>query len=316
MRFEKICVLGGSGFVGSHITRQLSAAGYQVKVLTRRRENAKHLTLLPNVEVEECDVYFDAALKREIAGSDAVINLIGILHETGKATFPRVHAELPRRVAQICCAQGVPRLLHMSALNADPRGPSAYLRSKGAGEAAVWQAAGAAVSVTVFRPSVIFGRGDSFLNLFAGLARILPVLLLARPQARFQPVFVEDVAHAFVSSLQNPATFGQSYNLCGPKVYTLRQLVQYVVDTLGLRCRIIGLNDTLSYSQAWAMELLPVKLMTRDNYYSMQVDSVCDCEFPAVFGIQPTALDAVAPEYLAGDSPRNAYKRFRSHAGR
>lgn len=316
IRIRKVCVLGGSGFVGSHIVHRLSVAGYEVKVLTRRREDAKHLSLLPNVQVEECDVFFDAALHRALGDCDAVINLIGILHESGNATFAKIHAELPRRVAATCRDVGVPRLLQMSALNAGENAPSAYLRSKGAGEAAASQAAADAIQVTLFRPSVIFGRGDSFLNLFARLARLLPVLVLAKPEARFQPVFVEDVAQAFVASLENPATFGQAYNLCGPKVYTLRQLVQYVIAVLGLRRRIVGLNDRLSYWQAWAMELLPVKLMTRDNYYSMQVDSVCDCEFPAVFGIQPTALEAVVPEYLADDTPRHAYLRFRSKAGR
>lgn len=313
---KKIVVLGGTGFVGRHIVHQMSVAGYQVKVLTRRREDGKHLFLLPNVQVEECDVFFDTALNRAVRGSDAVINLIGILHESRRNSFARVHAELPRRIAQACSMQGVPRLLHMSALQAGVDAPSAYLRSKAAGEAAVKEAAGDAVAVTIFRPSVIFGRGDSFLNLFALLARLLPVIVLARPEARFQPVFVEDVATAFVSSLDKPETAGQAYALCGPRVYTLRQLVQLVVDTLGCKRPIIGLNDRFSYLQAWAMELLPVKLMTRDNYYSMQVDSVCDGHFPAVFGMQPTPLESVVPDYLADDTARASYLRFRTQAGR
>lgn len=316
MKINKVCVLGGSGFVGGYIVHRLSAAGYQVKVLTRRREHAKRLILLPNVQVEECDVFFEAALQRALQGCDAVINLVGILHQSRRKGFDKVHGELPRRVAAACRATGVHRLLQMSALNAGEHAPSAYLRSRAKGEQAVLQAACDDLAVTLFRPSVIFGRGDSFLRLFASLARWLPVLALAKPEARFQPVYVEDVAHVFVASLENPATFGQAYNLCGPKVYTLRQLVRYVSDTLGLKRCIIGLNDRLSYLQAWAMELLPVKLMTRDNYYSMQVDSVCDGPFPEVFGIRATPLEAVAPDYLAGDTPRHAYLRFRSHAGR
>lgn len=311
-----ISVLGASGFVGSHLTAQLSAAGYRVRVLTRRRARASHLTLLPNVEVAECDIYDEAALRQALAGSDAVVNLVGILHETSRASFTQVHAELPRRLAQACRAQGVPRLLHMSALQAAADAPSAYLRSKAAGEAALVQEAGSELAVTVFRPSVIFGHDDSFLNMFAGLLRVMPVLLLGCPQARFQPVYVEDVARAFVASLDNPATHGQGYNLCGPKVYTLQELVRYVAHTLGLRRRIFGLNATLSYLQAFALELLPGQLMTRDNYYSMQRDSVCDCPFPVVFGFQPTALEAVAPGYLAGVTPRGAYLRFRQEAGR
>jgi uncharacterized protein YbjT (DUF2867 family) len=316
MKIKKVCVLGGSGFVGSHIVQRLSAAGYEVKVLTRRRERAKHLILLPNVQVEECDVFFDAALQRALTGCDAVINLIGILHESHGRSFDKIHADLPRRIATACQTAGIPRLLQMSALQASEGAPSKYLRSRARGEAAVMQAAHESLKVTIFRPSVIFGRGDSFLNLFAQISRLMPVIVLARPAARFQPVFVEDVAQAFVASVENPDTFGEIYNLCGPRVYTLRELVRYVVDTLKLRRCIVGLNDRLSYLQAWAMELLPVKLMTRDNYYSMKVDSVCDCPFPEIFHLQPTALEAVVPEYLADDTPRNAYLKFRTQAGR
>lgn len=315
LKIRKICVLGGSGFVGSHIVHRLSAAGYQVKVLTRRRERAKHLILLPNVQVEECDVFFEAALQRALVGYDAVINLVGILHESGrKTTFDKVHAELPRRIAMACEAAGVPRLLHMSALHAGADAPSAYLRSKAAGESAALQSA--TLQTTVFRPSVIFGREDSFINLFARLMRVFRILPLAKPQAKFQPVYVDDVARAFLASLENPATFGQSYDLCGPRIYTLRELVQYVAATLDVQPRIIGLSDRLAYLQAWAMELLPIKLMTRDNLRSMEIDSVCSSGFPALFGFSPTPLEAVVPEYLADDTPRHAYLRFRSQAGR
>lgn len=315
-KMKQIVVLGGTGFVGSHLVHRLSAAGYRVKVLTRRREDGKHLFLLPNVQVEECDVFFDSAFSRSIRGSHAVINLIGILHESRRNTFERMHAELPRRVAQACRNEGVPRLLHMSALQAAQDAPSAYLRSKALGEAAVWEAAGDAVSVTMFRPSVIFGRGDSFLNLFALLAKWMPLIVLAKPEARFQPVFVEDVAEAFVRSLSTPETVGQAYALCGPKVYTLRELVRKVLEVLHLRRPIVGLNDRLSYLQAAMMELLPIKLMTRDNVRSMEVPSVCDSAFPEVFGFQPTTLESVVGTYLADDTTRARYLGFRAHAGR
>jgi NADH dehydrogenase len=316
MRIETVGILGGSGFVGSHLAALLEQRGYQVRVLTRRRAHAVHLTLLPRVEVVECDVHDRASLQQALLGCDAVINLVGILHESRTMSFERAHVELPRSVATVCRELGVPRLLHMSALQAGPQAPSAYLRSKAAGEAALLEAAGSSVQTTRFRPSVIFGRGDSFLNLFAGLVRSLPVLLLAKPEARFQPVFVGDVARAFASSLENPDTYGQAYSLCGPQVYSLRQLVNYVMQVLGLRRPVIGLNDRLSYLQAYAMELLPVKLMTRDNLLSMQVDSVCECAFPPVFGFAPTALETVAPAYLADEEPRTHYLRFRGRAGR
>ena len=316
MRIKNVCVLGGSGFVGSSLVERLDEAGYQVKVLTRRRDRAKHLFLLPKVQVVECDVMDDVALAREISASDAVINLIGILHESSKLSFDAIHHQLPSRLVNICRKHGVRRLLHMSALQAARDAPSAYLRSKGEGEAVVMAAQSEPFNISVFRPSVIFGRDDSFINLFASLVKLLPVVLLAKPNARFQPVFVEDVAQAFVASLENIDTYGQRYDLCGPQTYSLRELVQYVADALRLKRRIIGLNDCLSYLQAYMMELLPIKLMTRDNLKSMEIDSVCACPFPPIFGLQPTAMEVVVPDYLRGDTPRNAYKRFRSMAGR
>jgi NADH dehydrogenase len=205
----------------------------------------------------------------------------------------------------------VKRLLQMSALNAAPDGPSAYLRSKGEAEAAV-KASG--LDFTIFRPSVIFGPEDKFLNLFADLIRMMPAVFLASPNARFQPVFVDDVAAAFVTALEDPATTGASYDLCGPRVYTLKSLVEYVGRVTGHARPVVGLNDRLSYWQAFAMECLPVKLMTRDNYYSMKVDSVCGCEFP--FGMRPAALEAVAPAWLAQQMPRARYQELRDRARR
>ncbi|MBX9810275.1 MAG: complex I NDUFA9 subunit family protein [Burkholderiales bacterium] len=313
MEITTICVLGGSGFIGRHICHQLAARGYRVRVPARDRERAKQLILLPTVDVVTANVHDPADLSRVIAGTEAVINLVGVLHD-GRATesFQQAHVELARKVVTACRQNGVQRLLHMSALNADVNGPSAYLRSKGEAEAIVRQAG---LEVTLFRPSVVFGRDDTFLNLFAQLLRWMPVVVLASPNARFQPVFVEDVAAAFVKSLEDLGSFGRSYDLCGPKVYTLRELVEFVGAATGRRRPIIGLNDTLSYWQAFAMELLPVKLMTRDNYYSMKIDSVCNCDFP--FGVRPAALEAVAPVWLKPETlPRMRYQRFRNRAGR
>jgi NADH dehydrogenase len=166
------------------------------------------------------------------------------------------------------------------------------------------------------RPSVIFGREDQFLNLFARLARLLPVVVLASPEARFQPVHVDDVAHAIVASLGEVRTFGQRYDLCGPRVYTLRQLVEYVAHAAGLRRPVIGLGPSLSMLQAAVLEHLPGKLMTRDNVRSMTVDNVCECDFPAVFGFAPTPMEAVVPLYIPGATPRARYRWFRFRARR
>jgi NADH dehydrogenase len=315
MQINNVCVIGGSGFVGRHIVHLLAAQERRVRVPTRNRERAKQLIVLPTVDVVQADIHDDEELKQMLKGMDAVINLVGILHEGRSGDFRRAHVELPLRIARMCASLGVKRMVHMSALNADANGPSSYLRSKGEAEAALKQAA-QGLALSVFRPSVIFGREDTFLNLFAKLLKYFPVLFLASPQARFQPVFVEDVAHVFVLSLDKPDTFGKSYDLCGPKVYTLRELVEYVAQVTGRRRRIISLSDRLSYLQAWMMEFLPVKLMTRDNYYSMKVDSVCGCDFPEIFGFKPTALEAVVPLYLTGGTPRGRYRGFRYKARR
>lgn len=315
MQLRKICVLGGSGFVGSSIVAKLDQDGYAVTVLTRRRESAKHLFLLPNVTVVECNVMDDQALKAALSGADAVVNLIGILHQSGRTSFDAMHHQLPSRLAKICEATGIKRLIQMSSLQADRNAPSEYLRSKAAGEAALLAFA-QKLNITIFRPSIIFGRGDSFINLFATLIKFLPVVLLAKPNAKFQPVWVEDVASCFVASIQNTQTYGQVYELAGPKVYSFRELVQQVMTTLKVKRPIIGLCDKLSYAQAFMMELLPVKLMSRDNVRSMEVDSVSSQPFPPIFGVVPASMEAVIPEYLVDSTLRGKYDSFRSVAAR
>jgi len=309
---RSVLVLGGSGFIGRHVVRQLVARGLAVRVPARSRERAKNLILLPTVDLVEADIGDDATLRRLVRSSDAVVNLVGILH----GDFERTHMELPRRIVAACKQAGVRRFVHLSALKAAVDAPSAYLRSKARAEMLIRDAQDERFQTTILQPSVIFGHEDRFLNLFADLARMLPAIALASPQARFQPLHVDDVARAAVAALDDPRTFGQTYQLCGPRVYTLRELVEYVVRTLGLRRPVIGLNRTLSMLQARILEHLPGTLMTRDNVLSMQVDNVCDCAFPEVFGFAPAPMEAVVPVYIAGVTPRLRYRWFRFRARR
>jgi NADH dehydrogenase len=271
--------------------------------------------LLPGVTLKVCNVFDAQALRSALQGADAVINLLGILHQSGKTSFTQVHEHLPVQLAKLCLDLGIKRLLHMSSLCAATDAPSEYLRSKGQAEVAL---AGYApgLAITVFRPSIIFGRADQFINLFAGLIKHLPLVVLVKPNAKFQPVWVEDVATCFVASLNEPASFGLSYDLVGPKVYTFRALLKAIMQTLGVHKPILGLNDALSYAQAFLMECLPIKLMSRDNIRSMQQDSVSDQAFPEWLDLRPSALETIVPQYLIDQTPRGAYDRFRRKAAR
>ncbi len=313
MKIKNVCITGGSGFVGQHIAHILAAQGISLRIPTRRRERAKSLLVLPTVDVIETNIHDSKELDRLLVGIDAVINLVGILD----GDFTSAHIELPKKIVAACKRNGVARLLHISALNANVNGTSVYLRSKGEGERVILESN---LETTIFRPSVIFGPGDSFLSLFASLARRLPIMLLASPNSKFQPVFVENVVKVIAESLSTSTTFSQSYNLCGPRIYSLRQLVEYVSTITEHKLSIIGLSDWLSNLQATILEFLPGKLMTRDNYLSMKTDSICDCnsesDLTAVFGIHPTELEEVAPLYLAHDTPRERYSDFRDRAGR
>ena len=316
MRHQNLLVIGGDGFIGSHLVAQLAAQGRNVVVPARRRERGKHLILLPGVDVVEADVNDAAMLDRLAQGRDAVVNLVGILHgDTGRPygkAFAAAHVELPKKIVAACRAAGVRRLLHMSALGADADAPSMYLRSKADGERAAFS--DPSMAVTVFRPSVVFGREDKFLNLFAKLQRWFPVMPLAGANARFQPVHVLDVANAFVNALDDPATFGRTYELVGPRVYTLAELVRLAGAASGNPRPVVPLPSPLGRMQAALMEFAPgPTLMSRDNFDSMKLANVGSGSLPgfADLGINPTAIEAEAPIYLSGQHPRTRYDHLR-----
>ena len=319
MNYETICILGGTGFVGQHLASRLTRHGYKVHVLTRHRERHRALIVNPAITLLEADVHDTEVLRRHIAEADAVINLVGILNEDGHdgAGFRRAHVELPRKIIDAATAVGMERLLHMSALNADASEThSQYLKTKGEAEDLVHAAAAQGMRVTSFRPSIIFGPGDSFFNRFATLLRFSPpVFPLACPDSRFAPVCVTDVAEAFCRGLDD-ATAGERLDLCGPETWTLKQLVEYTRDQLGLCRYIAGLGDGLSRLQAHMLGIVPGKPFTMDNYYSLQKDSICASNGLESLGISPTPIAAVVPGYLAERHTRGRYHDLRRQSRR
>ncbi|MGA2655334.1 MAG: complex I NDUFA9 subunit family protein [Gammaproteobacteria bacterium] len=300
---KNIVILGGTGFVGRHLCTALVEQGYTVRVLSRNPGKHKDMTVLPTLTIRRVNVYQQDELNFACKGADVVINLIGILNEEGShngAGFRRAHVMVGQKVIQACIQNHVPRLLHMSALNADSaKGTSHYLRSKGEAENYVLKHALANLQVTSFRPSVIFGPGDSFLNRFARLIKIAPgFMLLPAADSSYAPVYVKDVVTAMIRSIDNAKTYGERYDLCGPKVYTLKELVEYVAQLQHRRCKIIGLSPSLSKLMAGFMEFLPGKPFSLDNFLSTRMPSVCDSSFPAVFKMTPTALESIAPLYI------------------
>ena len=305
-----ILILGGSGFVGLAICSKLVAAGHSVTVPTRLRDHARNLFPLPSVTVVEADVYDAGALVRLASGMDAVINLVGVLN----GDFERAHVTLTQNAIAACKAAGVSRYLHMSALGASENGPSQYQQTKARAEAAV-RASG--LDYTIFAPSVIFGRGDSFLNKFAAMVKLLPPFMpMALPgaSARFQPVWVDDVARAFVAALTTRATVGQRYELAGPKAYSLRELVRYVMTLADDRHAIIGLPGFVSSLLGAVLGHLPGKVLTTDNVRSMSVDNVTDAAWPAFAGSR-AALEDIAPTYLGRVASFDEFALAREKAG-
>ena len=321
MLINKVCIVGGTGFVGRTLANRLTREGIKLRILTRNRERHKdNLILLPAVKLIQSDVHDVDQLKKYFSGCDAVINLVGILNERGRngRGFYQAHVELTRKIIEACQHTRIKRLLHMSALNADAiNGTSHYLKTKGEAEDLAHQAGTQGIKVTSYRPSVIFGREDRFFNRFAQLLKLTPLVFpLACARTRFAPVFVGDVAEVFVQTLKNPASYGHRYELCGPEIYTLEELVRYTAGCIGIKRRIIPLNDILSRIQAAVFDFVPGKPFSTDNFLSARVDSVCKHNGLHHIGITPVAVKTMVPQYLANKSQRARYYQFRSYIHR
>ena len=318
MRPLSIGILGGTGFLGTRLVARLIKDGHQVTVLSRDREQHKHLLVLPGLTLENCDVYVEAQLSERLRGKDVVINLVGILNERGfgGGGFRRAHTELTRGVLQAARSAGVTRLLQVSALKAAVDAPSYYLRSKGEAERLI-RDGNSALDWTLFQPSVMFGPGDSFLNRFAGLLTMSPGFFpLARPNARFQPVLVDDVVEALRRCLHGGASSRQTYELGGPQVYSLREIVSLVAKLTGHRRWVIGLPDFAARLQALAMDFVPGRPFSTDNYKSLTIDSVCTENGFGKLGIQPKSMVPSARQYLGVLEDNARLSHNRAVAGR
>ena len=300
MAAQQLVILGGTGFVGSHLVPRLIADGHRIVLLSRNREQHRELGVLPGVSVRSASVYDDDALCRHLAGADAVINLVGILNPRGRHTFQRAHVELTRRLIAACHASGVSRLHQMSSLKAG-QGLSHYLKTRGEAETLV---KASALDWTIYQPSVIFGAGDGLVSRFAALLRRIPVLPLARAQARMAPTFVGDVAEAIARCVGSDK-LGQrrSFELYGPEVLTLGEIVRKIRAAAGLRTPIIALPDSLGRLQAQFAELLPGKPFSLDNFRSLRTDSVGKTDGYAALGIVPQPFSAWLP-VLLDEPPR------------
>ena len=317
MLIKKIAILGGTGFVGQSLCNRLSKDGYKLKVPTRNREyNRDNLILLPNLELIETDIHNSDDLKELLIDCDAVINLVGILNEkrnNGKG-FRKVHVELVKNLISICKVHGIRRILQISALGADAKnGKSFYLKTKGEAEKLL-RSNSVGIKTTILKPSVIFGKKDSFFNRFAKLLKICPFFFpLACYKTKFSPIYVLDVVEMIAKSINDPNSYNKSYQLCGPKTYSLKNLISLTSETLDLKCVIIPLNNTLSYIQARVFDFLPNKPFSTDNYLSAQTDSICECNDLFRYNIKPTAIEDIVPQYLAGYKYNSFYSMFRKN---
>jgi NADH dehydrogenase len=295
MAVQQLVILGGTGFVGSHLVPRLAADGHRIVLLSRNREQHRELGVVPGVSIRNADVYNDDNLRKHLVGADAVINLVGILNPAGQHTFQRAHVELSRRLIAACHASGVPRLHQMSSLKAG-QGLSRYLKTRGEAEALV---KASALDWTIYQPSVIFGPGDGLVRRFATLLRRMPVLPLARARARMAPTHVNDVAEAIARCVGSQRIgHRRSFELYGPQVLNLGEIVREIRDCAGLRTPILALPDGLGRLQAQFAEWLPGKPFSLDNFRSLRTDSVGKNDGYAALGIVPQPFTPWLPALL------------------
>jgi len=311
----RIILIGASGFFGGHLLRAFTADQHQCVALTRDAVRRGSVDMIPGVTLVQADVYDPDVLLEQFSGADAVVSMAGILNESGSGGkgFHKVHVELVEGIVKACQKAGVTRLLHLSALNAG-KGSSHYLKTKGEAEAHLRSISD--INITIFQPSVIFGRGDAFFSKFSAMLSLAPVLPLACPKALLQPVFAGDVAAAMVASLEDPMTWGKTFELVGPQSFTLKELVQWTAKVKDQRRLILGLPGSLSATMAAVMNLVPGTPLSWDNYKSLKTDNISDKGDFSYFHIEPLAIDLVVPDYLNGSLRQRRLRTARQQSHR
>ena len=299
---RRVTVFGGSGFVGRYVVKRLAQRGHVVRACVRDTVAAAFLKPMGNVgQVVPMRVSLasdDAALRVAVEGADAVINLVGILAESGAQTFQALQAEGPARLAKAAAAAGVSKFVHVSALGADANSKAAYARTKAAGEAGVRMAF---PDATIFRPSIVIGPEDGFFNRFARMADWMPGLpLIGGGKTRFQPVYVGDLADGIVAALDNPDAAGRTFEAVGPRAYSFEELMVYLLDQIGKHRGLIPVPFALAEIQGAILEKLPIKLLTRDQVEMLKTDNVgTGAPGLEALGVKVHAMEAVAPTWLA-----------------
>lgn len=311
---KTIAIFGASGFLGSSIVQALNQSNYPLKLFSRNKEKVKFWTVNPNIQIFDFNLDDLTQVKKDLKNTDIVINLLGILHQSKKNSFDKIHHLWPRDLAKIMTELDIKRLLHVSALGASINAPSLYLKSKILGEAALLKQKN--IYLTILRPSIIFGAKDNFINMFKLLVKWLPLIVLLSPQSKFQPIFIEDISKILTKGLWDKKTYGKVYELGGPDVYSLKEIIKLIIKSEKLQRIVIPLNKPLSYLFALSMEILPIKILTRDNWRSMQVDNVVDVQYAIPYLYPLMRLEYYLENKKNRLPVRAKYNFYRSKSGR
>jgi NADH dehydrogenase len=311
---KTIAIFGASGFLGSSIVLALNQSNYRLKLFSRNKEKIKFWTVNPNIQIFDFNLDDLTQVKKDLKNTDVVINLLGILHQSKKDSFDKIHHLWPSHLAKTMKELGIKRLLHLSALGSSSNAASLYLKSKILGETALLKHKD--LYLTILRPSIIFGTKDNFINMFKLLVKWLPVIVLLSPQSKFQPIYIEDVSKIITKSLWDKKTYGKVYELGGPDVYSLKEIIKLIIKSEKLQRLIIPLNKPLSYMFALSMEMLPIKILTRDNWRSMQVDNLVDIQYAIPYRYSQERLEHYLENKKNRPPIRAKYNFYRSKSGR